>query len=111
MSVDKYSSPGNLRASQVFYAGFGLYLLSFLLPVVTQAGMPMRGWTCALVSLWLWAAPEHSSVLVIFGGIINPLVIACVVLRFYKRADALRFYLSTAILFCIPFTWLFFAHC
>jgi hypothetical protein len=100
---------GQLRSVLVrkaFYVGLALYLASFLLPSVTLAGMPMVGWACALWSLWMWAVPEHSSVLVIFGGLINPLAIALVVLRLRNRAHILRFALSNAVLICLPLTWL-----
>jgi hypothetical protein len=100
---------GRLRSlldGKAFYFGLVLYLVSFLLPAVTLAGIPMFGWACAWLSLWMWAARENSSILVIFGGLINPLVIALVVLRLRNRAPRLRFTLSNAVLFCIPFTWL-----
>jgi len=106
MSVDKHSSRSTFLASRVFYVGFGLYLLSFFLPAVTLAGMPMAGWTCALESLWMWAVPDHSSILIIFGGVINPLAITCAILRSSDKHKTLRLWFSIAILFCIPFTWL-----
>jgi hypothetical protein len=102
-------SMDNLRSflsRKAFYLGVALYSISFLLPAVTQAGMPMRGFTCALMSLWMWADTKNSSFLVIFGGVINPLAIACIVLRASNRSARLRYYLYSATLLCIPFTWL-----
>jgi hypothetical protein len=58
------------------------------------------------MSLWMWAAPDHSSFLIIFGGVVNPLAITCAVLRSSDKLNTLRLWFSIAVLFCIPFTWL-----
>lgn len=111
MSFGKSSTRqlGQLRAflaSQAFYIGLGLYVASFALPAVSLNGQPMIGWGCAWVSLWLWTNPKDSSVLVVFGGLINPLAILYAVLRLSSKASKLRGYLTSAIFLCIPFTWL-----
>jgi len=119
MSLNKNSSRrfdllSNLLASKGFYVGFGLYLLSFALPAVLWVGGPLPGWTCAWMSLWVWNLRNQpselplfaGSVLALFGGLINPLVILYVILRGRNKAPKLRSSLSNTILFCIPFTWL-----
>ena len=111
MSLDKHSTRGfgqvrAFLASQAFYIGLCLYSLSFFLPAVSWNGQPLIGWGCAWMSLWVWTIREHSSVLVLFGGLINPLAILYAVLRLCNRAGRLRRYLTNAIFLCIPFTWL-----
>ncbi len=46
------------------------------------------------------------SALAFFGGLINPIAIAYVVLRILGRAPDVRSGLATTILFFIPITWL-----
>jgi len=96
----------SLLARRGFYLGLALYFTSFFLPAVTLAGMPMQGWMCAFLSLWMWVDLENSSILVIFGGLINPLAFIWGVLRFYENGERLRLRLSRVVLLCIPFTWL-----
>jgi len=104
---------GPVRAGQLssvisksFHAGLVLYPISFLLPAVTLAQQPMRGWACAWMSLFMWTDTKNGSWLILFGGLINPLAIAYVMLRLIDRVPRARFVLASAILFCIPFTWL-----
>lgn len=86
-----------------FYLGVGLYAVSFLLPAVDWA-MPMRGWMCACMSLIAW--PHEHLWLCLFGGLINPLILFYVILRFLDGAPRLRTTLAIAVLACVPLAWL-----
>lgn len=96
--------PAAKKLSASFYLGLGLYVFSFFLPAVDQPS-PMPGWMCAYLSLWAWFNKQLW--LCLFAGIINPLVLAYVVLRFRDRAPRACKILALAVLGCIPVTWLF----
>jgi hypothetical protein len=93
-------------ASAAFGAGIGVYLTSFFLPAVDPYKLGnIPGWACAWTAFF---APwdKHESPLAFFGGLINPIIIAYVVLRISGRAPRVRIALESAILLCIPLTWL-----
>lgn len=89
------------------YVGIASYVLSFVLPAVNPydlGGLP--GWACAWLSFAAIGDGVSWSALGFFGGLINPIAIAYVVLRIRNRAPHFRSGLATAILLFIPLTWL-----
>jgi hypothetical protein len=50
--------------------------------------------------------PQQHLWLCLFGGIINPLILAYIVLRFRNAAPALHTVLAFSVLACIPLAWL-----
>jgi hypothetical protein len=90
----------------IFYAGVGLYVLSFFLPAVQLGDVPFRGLVCAWYALTFWRLPQaYYSQLAIFGGLINPLAALFIALRLLRHAPRVRAFLSVAIVVFIPLTW------
>ena len=100
-----------LRASRLptsgalFYVGIGIFVVSFFLPAVNGL-VDLDGFACAWFSLFALQDGMSVSALAFFGGLINPIAIAYVVLRILGRAPRVRSALATTILFFIPITWL-----
>jgi hypothetical protein len=69
----------------------------------------LDGLACAWLSLFALQDGISVSALAFFGGLINPIAIAYIVLRILSRAPRVRSALATTILFFIPITWLFLA--
>jgi hypothetical protein len=89
-----------------FYAGVGLYVLSFFLPAVQLGDVPFRGLVCAWYALAFWRLPQaYCSQFAIFGGLINPLAALFIALRLLHHAPKVRVFLSVAIVVFIPLTW------
>ena len=84
----------------VFYLGIVLYVLSFFLVAVDE----MHGWQCALITLTLFRDIFRS--ISFYPGLINPLIIAFVIMRLLNEAPRLRLIIAiAAILLFIP-TWM-----
>jgi hypothetical protein len=95
-------------ATSAFYVGVGLFVLSFFLPAIRDLNLSDRGvpgWGCALMAFF-GLNNEQVNGLAVFGGLINPIAIAYIVLRIFDRAPDGRFFLAGAILAFIPLTWL-----
>lgn len=88
-----------------FYVGLTLYAFSFLLPAIKDSGGLHPGWTCAWLALLACSVKEVNG-LAFFGGLINPVALAYIVLRILDRAPEARFLLVLAVLTFIPITWL-----
>jgi hypothetical protein len=88
----------------LFYIGVVSYVLSFFLPAVDLGDGGIPGWMCAWDALVGWPSP-HVSPLIIFGGLINPVALAYMFLRFLNRASSFRAWLAGIILIFIPLTW------
>src|ERR1700722_674853 len=96
-----------LTSDTLFYVGIGIFIVSFLLPAVNLNGLGnFDGFACAWLSLFALQAGMSVSALAFFGGLINPIVIAYVLLRILGRAPSVRKGLAATILFFIPITWL-----
>lgn len=116
MSTKRHAPAGFERSGEhppvlpaFFYAGVGLYVLSFFLPAVQLGDIPLRGLVCAWYALTFWRLPQanysHYSQLAIFGGLINPLAALFIALRLLHHAPRVRAFLSVAIVVFIPLTW------
>ncbi|HUK25793.1 MAG TPA: hypothetical protein VLV49_14520 [Terriglobales bacterium] len=92
---------GNVRVIPVwFYLGIGLYIASFFLHAVNPGGDPYAGWQCALVTLKLF--PSWG----LLPGLINPLILAFIVLSVLGRLRTFRLVLASTILLLLIPTWL-----
>ncbi len=83
------------------YLGAVIYLVSFLLP----AADAIPGWMCALYAIWPWNIQEASK-LAFFGGLINPLIVLYFFLSAIGAGSRIRTVLASAMLVCIPLTWI-----
>ncbi len=80
------------------YVGLGAYGASFFLPAVGF----WRGWECAVLSLLFSLSKDDKvSPLALFGGILNFLLIAYLLLRIAKKGATLRAFLTVESLFCV----------
>ena len=71
----------------LFHVGIGIFVLSFFLPTVNPYDLgDFDGFACAWLSLFALQDGISISALVFFGGLINPVAIAYVVLRILGRA-------------------------
>jgi hypothetical protein len=68
-----------------------------------HSGAP--GWICAWMAFFGLDNKDVNG-LAVFGGLINPIAIAYIVLRIRYRAPEARFFLAGATLAFIPLTWL-----
>ena len=96
------------RPTTAFYVGVGLFVLSFFLPAIRDTGASdsgAPGWLCALMAFFGFNN-EQVNGLAVFGGLINPIAIAYIVLRIVDFAPDGRLFLAAAILAFIPLTWL-----
>jgi hypothetical protein len=83
-----------------FYVGLGLYIASFFLIAVDE----YPGYRCAYITLSGFRTAFQA--LFFYPGLINPLIIAFVTMKFLNEAPRLRLCLAVAaILLFIP-TWL-----
>ena len=82
------------------YLGVAIYLVSFRLP----AADAMPGWMCAVYAIWPWNIQEASK-LAFFGGLINPLVVLYFFLSAINAGGRIRAVLASAMLICMPLTW------
>ena len=89
------------RVGMIFWIGFATYVVSFFLPAVqVDQTSPIRGWTCAWISLAM-AKEAYQMPLPFLSGLVNLMVIALVLSR--KRMVG---YAAVALL---PASWIFFA--
>jgi hypothetical protein len=96
--------PGIQSKPATFYLGLGLYVFSFFLPAV-ESFARMPGWMCAYMALIAW--PNEHLWLCLFGGIINPLILVYIFLRFRDNApQGLRAISALSVLACVPLAWL-----
>jgi hypothetical protein len=95
------------RPDKWFYLGVVLYVLSFVLPAVSVVGEAKAapGWVCAWIAFF-GVNDDSVSPLAVFGGLINPLALAYIVLRIRDRAPGTRWFLALGILAFIPVSWL-----
>ena len=83
------------------YLGAAIYLVSFRLP----AAGAIPGWMCAVYAIWPWNVQEASK-LAFFGGLINPFVVLYFFLSANHAGGRIRTVLASAMLLCIPLTWI-----
>jgi hypothetical protein len=80
--------------------GIAVFIASFFLPALfADTPSPYLGWQCAVIAFRLWKSR------LIFSALINPLVLAYVVLWWVDRFPKFQTYLAMAILVCISITW------
>src|ERR1035437_9507507 len=100
-------SPPRSRTIQIsLVLGIAIYVASFFLPAVNDAGSgslrgtTMPGWICAEIALVSWKE------IIFLSGLINPLILIYVVLRGTNRLNRVQTYTVVAILACIAVTWI-----
>lgn len=114
-SGDDVSGRSRLQ-TVIFFTGLALYVLSFFLPVFkdTVGSKSISGWRCACAALFLWVidlGPNTIPGLNVgyrlggFGGIVNPIAVAYIVLRILDLARRTQRVLAALILLCILLTW------
>jgi hypothetical protein len=114
-SGDHVSGKSRLQ-NVIFFTGLAFYVLSFFLPVFkdTVGSKSISGWRCAYAALFLWVVdlgPNTIPWLNVgyrlggFGGVVNPLALAYIILRIFDRAGRTQRVLAALILFCILLTW------
>jgi hypothetical protein len=91
--------------TKAFRIGLVIFVVSFFLPALTDAAGPLVGWGCALLAFF-GLGNENVNFLAVFGGLINPLAVAYIILRIRDRAPLARWFLGIGILAFIPLTWL-----
>jgi len=98
--------PARLLSALIFFRlGIAIYVLSFLLPAVNPYSLgSFPGWSCAWLAFFTLGERSAGS-LAFFGALINPIAIACAVLRIRGRAPRVRIGFAIAILLFIPLTW------
>jgi hypothetical protein len=115
-SGDDVSGKSRSLQRVIFFTGLALYMLSFFLPVFrdTVGSKSIPGWRCAYVALFLWVVdlgPKTIPWLNVgyrlggFGGIVNPIAVAYLVLRLLDLARKTQRVLAALILLCILLTW------
>lgn len=83
--------------------GFCVYVASFFLPAVQN----LYGWECAYAVLGVFTElPRHwgQSIFIVIG-LLNPLVLAYLIVVVLRRGESVRLYLSAAILVCTAVTF------
>jgi hypothetical protein len=104
-------------------AGITLFAISFALPAVRlgspfEAGSSFSGWFCAglatLIAPWQLlrgtaAYRDASTWLVLFSGLINPLIVAVLVLIKWPRLTRARLIISVCLAPGFIATWVYFA--
>jgi hypothetical protein len=97
----------------MFYAGLAIYCVSFFLPSVWVYDHFLPGWKCAYLALIAagtnaaMVQPYDTGVrLTLFGGVMNPLMIAYVVMRSLNSGLKARLTIALSILVCVPPMWL-----
>ncbi len=105
---------GERESPKLFWSGLALYVISFCLPAVRWVTGRMPGWSCAWLSLFVWAnksvpgSPAKHNLgvrLTVFGGLINLLAITYFLLTIFGQTPRTQRATAWAILGCMPPMW------
>ncbi len=103
-----------IRRPEAWRFGLATYTLSFFLPALRSDNRYTPGWGCAFMAMWVWnddfpgatAGYNLGVKLTIFGGLINLLAIAYVLLRIFGQTPRTQKAVAWAILICMPPMWI-----
>lgn len=97
-TVSAPSPREGVSANTALLVGLTIFIIAFFLPAVSEGANILTGYDCARFAI-------KAQDLVFFSGLINPLIVLYVMLRFPGKLARVRTFIALAILACIGITW------